>query len=439
MKAILTTGIILSLLIVSAHADGQEQKPNEVFVLTAQQSEKNIEICTQNLLAIGKAIQAYHNEHGDFPEWLSELYPKYLPDENLLLCPADEGDGKPIFTHNADPKMPVSYGYQFYPEYREEKSEQRKVYGDAMPIARCRHHANQPFDCLNLSFSFKVYPSSHVWENTPEEIYGTPEKAIEALEAELQRQPNSRHSFDLYLPLVRLYIEVGRRKDADNLINRFKSNMKPNDLQEHSLLGAMLEIANRDKEVLEVFEKLEKQYPDNRYVLGELARIHEELGNSELAAEYRKKADPMSALVGQVVPDFFATDLDGEPISLQDYRGKVVLLDFWAVWCGPCIGEMPNVKRVYDTYKDQGFDIIGVSLDTDEVKLHNYLKENDIQWRQIFSGQRWDSPLVKQYHIRGIPAPWLIARDGTLISREARGYELERLVVEALKDKPENR
>ena len=103
-----------------------------------------------------------------------------------------------------------------------------------------------------------------------------------------------------------------------------------------------------------------------------------------------------------------------------------------------CLAEMPNVKRVYDTYKDQGFDIIGVNLDTDERRLRNYLKENDIQWRQIFSGQKWKSPLVQQYHIRSIPAPCLIARDGTLISSEARGVKLEQLVVEALKDKTEN-
>ena len=400
------------------------------------QTDKNIEICKQHLIEIGKAIQAYQKEHGDFPQWLSDLYPQYLPGANLLLCPADRLGGRTVFTANRDPKMPVSYGYQFHPAYRADKTQERLMYGDVLPLVRCRHHRNQAFECLNLSFAFKVFWSSGVY--TPEEMYETVEEAIAALEAGIQQQPDNENFFHIYESLVRFYIEVGREKDVADLINRFKSVMRPNSIMDNFCLGSMFEIANQPKEALKVFEKLEKWYPNRHYILEELARIHEKLGNSDLAAAYQKKADPMLELVGQVVPDFSATDLDGKPISLQDYRGKVVLLDFWAVWCGPCLGEMPNVKKVYNTYKDQGFDIIGVSLDTDEARLRNYLKKNNIPWRQIFSGQKWNSPLAQQYHIRSIPAPWLIHRDGTLISREARGVKLEQLVVETLKDKTEN-
>ena len=439
MKAVLTVGIVVYLLIVSANTEGQAQKPNEVPILTVEQRKKDIEICTQNLIAIGRSIQAYHNENGDYPEWLSDLHhPKYMPNPDVLLCPADSGGGKALFSRNIDPKMPVSYGYQFHPEYREMTRENRAIYGDVIPLVRCRHHTSREFDCLNLSFAFKVYQSSSAWQYTPEDMYGTPEKAITALETGIQQQPNNGKFLYLYTVLARLYIEVGREKDAENLINRFKSVIKPDDLQAHFLLGSMLEMMNRNEEGLAVFEKLEERYPNNHNVLNKLAQIHDGRGNVERAAEYRRKADPMSEMVGEFLPDFSATDLDGKPISLGAYRGKVVLLDFWAVWCGPCIGEMPNVKKVYDTYKDAGFDIIGVSLDTDETKLRNYLKENDIPWRQIFSGKGWDSPLAKRYHIYGIPAPWLIARDGILISRNARGPGLERLVVEALTDKPTN-
>lgn len=147
---------------------------------------------------------------------------------------------------------------------------------------------------------------------------------------------------------------------------------------------------------------------------------------------------------GKSAPDFSATDLDGKPISLQQYRGKVVLLDFWAVWNGFCVGEMLRVKKIYDTYKDQGFDIIGVSLDTDEAKLRNYLKENDIPWRQIYAGLERQSPLAQQYDVRSIPTRWLIDRDGRLIAHEAthklispkgRESDLEQLVASAIENR----
>ena len=411
-----------------------ESRSNESA--NVEQTDRNVETCKQQLLAIGKAIQAYQKEHGDFPEWLSELHPKYLPDENILLCPADEYGGKTYFLINRDPKMSMSYDYQFHAKYRAEKTEERLMYGDVLPLVRCRHHKNQVFECLNLSFAFKVFWSSGVY--TPDQLYETVEEAIEALEKGLQRQASNEQFFHVYRTLTHLYIEVGREEDAEHVINRFKSVIKPDNLQAHFVLSRMLETANQPEEVLKVFENLEKRYPENHRVLEELTRIHEVLGNSDLAAKYQKKVDPMSELIGKVVPDFSATDLDGKPISLQQYRGKVVLLDFWAVWCGPCLTEMPNVKRVYNSYKDQGFDIIGVSLDTDEIRLRNYLKKNNIPWRQIFSGQKWRSPLARQYHIRSIPAPWLIAKDGTLISRNARGIRLEQLVVEALRDKNKN-
>ena len=146
---------------------------------------------------------------------------------------------------------------------------------------------------------------------------------------------------------------------------------------------------------------------------------------------------------GKPAPDFSTIDLDGKPISLQQYRGKVVLLDFWAVWNGFCIGDMLNLKKIYDTYKDQGFDIIGVNLDTDETKLLNYLKKNDIPWRQVYSGLERQSPLAQQYDVRSIPARWLIDRDGKLIAHEAthklispKGREagLEQLIANAVKN-----
>ncbi|MXZ00173.1 redoxin domain-containing protein [Candidatus Poribacteria bacterium] len=233
------------------------------------------------------------------------------------------------------------------------------------------------------------------------------EKSIADLEAKLQLHPDDESFFYIYRILIRLYIEAGREKDIDQLIDRFK-------------------IVNR------------KTF---------LAQIYEELGNTERAMEYRSKVTPPLALLGKTVSDFSATDLDGKPISLQQYRGKVVLLDFWAVWNSFCIGDILNIKEMYETYKDQGFAVIGVSLDTDETKLRSLLKKNNIPWRQIYSGEEKQCPLVKQYDVKSIPARWLIDRDGTLIAHEAnhklmsckgREVDLERLVATAVADKPKH-
>ena len=444
MKTILIIGIALSLLVISTTAQVQvpAQRAESVFILDPEQKKKNVEICTQNLIAIGKSIQVYLTDKGDYPEWLSDLYhPKYLPDPDVLICPGDRNGGMALFSPNIDPKMPVSYGYQFRPAYRRKKTEERLMFGDVVPLVRCRHHPNLGSPCLNLSFAFKISKSLSRWEDAPEQLYETPEQTIAALEAGLERQPHhERLSYYVYPSLARLYIKTGHKEKVDGLIKLLKSTMNPNSARDNFTLGTLLGLMNRNEEALQLFNKLKAQNPDDPNVHKKLSGIHEKLGNTKLAKEHQQKAEPVPMLIenhelalGKPVPNFTATDLDGKPISLEEYRGKVVLLDFWAVWCGPCIAEMPNVKKVYDTYKDESFDIIGISLDTDEKRLRDYLKENEIPWRQVFSGKGWDSPVSRQYDIRGIPAPWLIDKDGTLISHQASGETLERLVVEALK------
>ncbi len=142
------------------------------------------------------------------------------------------------------------------------------------------------------------------------------------------------------------------------------------------------------------------------------------------------------------VSDFSVIDFDGNPISLQEYRGKVTLLHFWEVQNDSCTAEMPNFKKVYDTYKDAGFDIIGVNLDSEEAilrsytMLRNYIKINGIRWRQIFDTPAYS--LLQQYDISGVPEMWLIDREGRLITHKARGKNLETLVAEAVKAQSQN-
>ena len=193
------------------------------------------------------------------------------------------------------------------------------------------------------------------------------------------------------------------------------------------------------KKAQTIFEKQLAQDEDDRSTLDGLANIHEKLGNTELARVYKLKVDPSLGWVGQVLPDFSSpvVDLEGNSISLAEYRGKVVLLDFWAVWCGPCLGEIPRIKAVYERYHDKGFDVIGVSLDEDAAVLREFIKEKEIPWRQIFDGQKWAGHLAQQYGVRGIPAPFLIDREGKVISVKARGHLLSEFVeaeIEGKKD-----
>ena len=126
------------------------------------------------------------------------------------------------------------------------------------------------------------------------------------------------------------------------------------------------------------------------------------------------------------------TEMDGSKFDWAKYRGKVVLVDFWATWCGPCLAELPNVKKNYELYHDKGFDIVGVSLDQDRAKLEEFLQKEQNPWTTLHDGAWNDNAVATYYGIMGIPTVILVDKEGKVVSTRARGPELGKLLAELL-------
>jgi thiol-disulfide isomerase/thioredoxin len=176
------------------------------------------------------------------------------------------------------------------------------------------------------------------------------------------------------------------------------------------------------------FEKLAKEhiaaYPDQSQTKGFVKQVKRIENARATKADF--KVNPLSLKF---------TALDGREVDLEKMRGKVVLIDFWATWCGPCIAELPNVIAAYKKLHDQGFEIVGISFDQEKDKdnLVKFVKEKEMTWPHAYDGKTWESAIGERFGIGSIPTMWLVNKKGMVVDLEARAdlaKKVEKLLAE---------
>jgi peroxiredoxin len=219
-------------------------------------------------------------------------------------------------------------------------------------------------------------------------------------------------------------------KEFDALLAKHKGE-KTDEVAQVAWMKAMLyfQVFEDSARATAIFKQIKSDFPETKFgqsVDNVLATLERQEAARKIQA---------SLVVGGKFPDFEEKDIDGKPISIGKYKGKVLLVDFWATWCGPCILELPNVLAAYEKHHSRGFDIVGISLDQNEEGLRKFIQEKKMPWQQYFDGKVWENKLAQKYGITGIPATFLLDGSGVIIGRDLRGDELEKAVALALAKK----
>ncbi len=187
-----------------------------------------------------------------------------------------------------------------------------------------------------------------------------------------------------------------------------------------------MQLFNEPEKAAEAFQQIKRELPETE--TGK--RVDSILDSLKMQIQWEQIRSKLA--VGSKFPDFNEKDLAGEPLSIANHKGKVVLLDFWATWCAPCMRELPAVLKVYEKYHKQGFEIIGISLDNDRTQLEKVIKDRSIPWQQFFNEKGGENKLAVMYGIYSIPATFLLDGEGKIIATSLHGDELEAAVAKAL-------
>lgn len=250
-----------------------------------------------------------------------------------------------------------------------------------------------------------------------------------------------------------VYFQTGRLKEAATAFRKAADLKPPNEAEMYNILGVVLYLQNEKQSFEEAVEALQcaieiskgkvvKAYYNLGFALIKSGReeqgiaalkayLHLEPESSE-ASQARAVIANTKMVDARVAPEFVVKTHTGEELSLEKLRGKIVLLDFWASWCGPCRIDLPEVKKIWQRYAGDPFIIVGISLDSNRQAFEAYTRQEGLTWPQYFDGLGWRNKLSRLYGVYAIPHTVLIDQDGVIKATGLRGEELSQKIGDLL-------
>jgi peroxiredoxin len=307
-----------------------------------------------------------------------------------------------------------------------------KNHTPAIGFYRIKHN-NQNFVMLVLDSTDKVKVTGNLADlGNSYKVEGSPESALFNEYSRIGRQRDMR--LDSINNIAQTMMEPNRndQKKMEELTARFEGPYN-NIIESSNRQFAEKILANTDKYAsIMAIQALEPDKYANVYKALDAGLSKKFPSDTGIKMFHMSVARLLSTAVGQEAPDIRMPSPEGKEISLSDFRGKVVLIDFWASWCGPCRREMPSVVAAYKEYKDKGFEIFGVSLDQDKGRWVEAIAADHITWPQVSDLKHWQSAAAKLYNVQSIPYTVLLDREGKIVAKNLRGKDLEKKLAEVL-------
>jgi peroxiredoxin len=219
------------------------------------------------------------------------------------------------------------------------------------------------------------------------------------------------------------------QKPYENMVSQYSEIVAKKIMGNTNSFASIMAIQQlRPEQYLEVYKALDKglteKYPNNK----DIQSFHAMVQQTEMMV-----AKTEAIKVGAEAPELILPTKDNKDLALSSFRGKIVLIDFWASWCAPCRKELPNVKRVYEKYKNKGFEILGVSLDKDRDAWLEAIDKEGLKWPQVSDLKFWQSEACQTYAVQSIPYTVLVDKEGKIIATDLRGADLDKKLAEIFK------